>query len=123
MLFTPVTRHSLTLTGSEHAVRMIVFVLVVLLIYLQYILWFGKGGIRDEQMLKRTVDQQQAEINALKERNQALGAEVLDLKQGMEAIEELARSEMGMIKDGELFFQIIKPPRSDADVLDLDSNE
>ena len=103
--------------------RVIVFVLVVLLIYLQYILWFSKGGIRDEQMLKRTVDQQQAEINALKERNQALGAEVLDLKQGMEAIEELARSEMGMIKDGESFFQLIKPTRSDSDVLDLDSDE
>ncbi len=103
--------------------RMIVFVLVVLLIYLQYILWFGKGGIRDEQMLKRTVVQQQAEISALKERNRALAAEVLDLKQGMEAIEELARSEMGMIKDGELFFQLIKPSRSDSDVLDLDSDE
>ena len=103
--------------------RMIVFVLVVLLIYLQYILWFGKGGIRDEQMLKRTVVQQQAEISVLKERNRALAAEVLDLKQGMEAIEELARSEMGMIKDGELFFQLIKPSRSDSDVLDLDSDE
>ena len=103
--------------------RVIVFVLVVLLIYLQYILWFSKGGIRDEQMLKRTVAQQQAEISVLKERNQALAAEVIDLKQGMEAIEELARSEMGMIKDGELFFQIIKPPRSDADILDLESNE
>lgn len=103
--------------------RMIVFVLVVLLIYLQYTLWFGKGGIRDEQMLKRTVVQQQTEISALKERNRALAAEVLDLKQGMEAIEELARSEMGMIKDGELFFQLIKPSRSDSDVLDLDSDE
>ena len=103
--------------------RMIVFVLVVLLIYLQYTLWFGKGGIRDEQMLKRTVVQQQAEISVLKERNRALAAEVLDLKQGMEAIEELARSEMGMIKDGELFFQLIKPSRSDSDVLDLDSDE
>ena len=70
--------------------RVIVFVLVVFLIYLQYILWFSKGGIRDEQMLKRTVAQQQAEISVLKERNQALAAEVLDLKQGMEAIEELA---------------------------------
>ncbi len=103
--------------------RVIVFVLVVTLIYLQYILWFSKGGIRDEQMLKHTVSEQQAEISVLKERNQALAAEVLDLKQGMDAIEELARSEMGMIKDGELFFQIIKPLPSDTDVLDLDPNE
>jgi cell division protein FtsB len=104
-------------------VRVILFVLVAILIYLQYILWFSKGGIRDEQILKRTVAEQQAEIGVLKERNQALAAEVLDLKQGMDAIEELARSEMGMIKDGELFFQIVKPPPSDADFLDLDPNE
>jgi cell division protein FtsB len=91
-------------------VRAIVFVLVVLLIYLQFTLWFGKGGIREVGMLERTVREQGAEIGVLKERNQALAAEVLDLKQGMEAIEELARSEMGMIKDGELFFQIIRPP-------------
>jgi len=95
-------------------VRTIVFVLVVLLIYLQYTLWFGKGGIRDVGIMEGTVAEQTAEIGALRERNQALAAEVLDLKQGMEAIEELARSEMGMIKDGELFFQLIKPPRGDA---------
>lgn len=103
--------------------RVIAFVLVMILIYLQYILWFSPGGIRDEQMLKRTVAEQQAEISALQERNQALAAEVLDLKQGMDAIEELARSEMGMIKDGELFFQIIKPPPSSPDAADLDRND
>jgi cell division protein FtsB len=91
-------------------VRAIVVLLVGLLIYLQYTLWFGKGGIRDVRLLERTVAEQRAEIVALKERNQTLAAEVLDLKQGLEAIEELARSEMGMIKDGEIFFQIIKPP-------------
>lgn len=95
--------------------RAIVFVLVVLLIYLQYILWFGKGGVRDVRILERTVAEQQAEIGTLKERNQALAAEVLDLKQGMEAIEELARSEMGMIKEGELFFQVIKPEPGSED--------
>ena len=96
--------------------RIIVVALLVLLLYLQYTLWFGKGGIRDEQMLERTVAEHQSEILALKERNQTLAAEVLDLKQGMEAIEELARSEMGMIKEGELFFQLIKPlPERNAD--------
>ena len=96
--------------------RFIVAVLVVLLLYLQYTLWFGKGGIRDEQMLGRMVAKHQSEILALKERNQTLAAEVLDLKQGMEAIEELARSEMGMVKEGELFFQLIKPmPELEAD--------
>ncbi len=83
--------------------------------YLQFTLWFGKGGIREVRILERTVAEQQAETGALKERNQALAAEVLDLKQGMEAIEELARSEMGMIKDGELFFQVIKQPLGGVD--------
>ncbi|MFP6780422.1 MAG: cell division protein FtsB [Gammaproteobacteria bacterium] len=91
--------------------RVVVVVLVALLIYLQSILWFGKGGIRDEQLLERDVVKLQAEILALKERNQTLAAEVLDLKQGLEAIEELARTEMGMVKDGELFFQLVKPPQ------------
>lgn len=95
--------------------RAIVLVLVLLLMYLQFTLWFGKGGIREVRILERTVAEQQAETGALKERNQALAAEVLDLKQGMEAIEELARSEMGMIKDGELFFQVIKQPLGGVD--------
>lgn len=89
--------------------RAIVFALILFLMVLQYTLWFGKGGIRDVSLLQQTVDQQQADIGALKARNQALAAEVRDLKQGMEAIEELARSEMGMVKDGEVFFQILKP--------------
>ena len=59
--------------------------------------------------LKRSVEAQQAENQRLRERNQALAAEVMDLKQGQEAIEERARSELGMIKEGEEFYQIIKP--------------
>tara|TARA_B100001123_G_scaffold195538_1_gene222780 strand:- start:532 stop:846 length:315 start_codon:yes stop_codon:yes gene_type:complete len=103
--------------------RRVTFVLVVILICLQYILWFGKGGIIDERALRRTVKNQQAEIDVLKERNEALVAEVVDLKQGMDAIEELARSEMGMIKDNELFFQIIKPHQGEAQTIDLDRND
>ena len=86
-----------------------------MLLYLQYALWFGKGGVRDVGILRRNVAEQQAEISALKERNQALAAEVLDLKQGLEAIEERARSEMGMVKKGELFFQVVKPAHDAAD--------
>jgi cell division protein FtsB len=98
-------------------VRVVVVVLVALLIYLQTTLWFGKGGIRDEQLLERDVVKLQTEVLALKERNQTLAAEVLDLKQGLEAIEELARTEMGMVKDGELFFQLINPTQGN----DVDS--
>ncbi|MFT4580384.1 MAG: cell division protein FtsB [Gammaproteobacteria bacterium] len=95
--------------------RAVVVVLFALLVYLQFTLWFGKGGIRDEHILEGTVAELHAEILALKDRNQTLAAEVLDLKQGMEAIEELARTEMGMVKEGELFFQIVKPMPNDGE--------
>ncbi len=89
--------------------RAAIVVLVIVVGYLQYVLWLGKGGIRDVNQLRATVVEQQLKIAALNERNQALAAEVLDLKHGMEAIEELARSEMGMIKEDEIFIQIIDP--------------
>ena len=95
--------------------RVLIAITVALLLYLQYVLWFGKGGVRDVRELERTVAAQQQQIGRLKDRNQALAAEVRDLKQGMEAIEEIARSEMGMIKDGEVFFQIVKPSEPAAD--------
>ncbi len=79
----------------------------VLLILLQYKLWTGNGSliqVRDLEQLKLT---QMEENKRLQERNQSLAAEVQDLKQGLEAIEERARSEMGMIKSDETFFQIV----------------
>ena len=65
--------------------------------------------------LKRSVEAQEEDNKHLRERNQALAAEVLDLKQGQEAIEERARSELGMIKQGEKFYQIIQPVKENAD--------
>ena len=94
--------------------RFLIVIAAALFLYLQYVLWFGKGGVRDVRELEQTVASQQLQIGQLKDRNQALAAEVRDLKQGMEAIEEIARSEMGMIKDGEVFFQIVKPSPSTA---------
>ena len=92
--------------------RVFAALMFVMLVYLQVVLWFGKGGIRDVRRLEIDIAAQSAEIAHLKERNQALAAEVRDLKQGIEAIEEVARSEMGMIKRGEKYFQMIKPPPS-----------
>lgn len=74
---------------------------------LQYRLWFGNGSLTDIHHLTG-IKQSQLEENArLEERNTSLAAEVIDLKQGLDAVEERARSEMGMIKDGETFYQII----------------
>ena len=84
--------------------------LVFVLAVFQYRLWLGSGGMTDVHHLKQQRQQQIEENKALKERNDSLAAEVVDLKQGMEAIEERARSEMGMIKNNESFYRLIENP-------------
>jgi cell division protein FtsB len=85
-------------------------VLVLLLLLFQYQLWFGEGDMFDAWALQRQVDAQQTENAALMKRNQALTAQVQDLKQGQAAVEEQARAELGMIKKGETFYQIVREP-------------
>jgi cell division protein FtsB len=87
--------------------RLIAYALIVLLVLLQYPLWFGSGGILAVWQMQREIAAQEAENAQLKERNLALEAEVNDLKQGQAAIEERARHELGMVKKGETFFQTI----------------
>ncbi len=84
--------------------RWLLTLLLLLLAGLQYRLWFGEGNLPSVWQLQQTISQQQLEITKLKARNQALIAEVDDLKQGLSAIEERARSELGMIRRGETFF-------------------
>ncbi len=84
-------------------------VLLVLLAALQYRLWVGEGSLAELAQLKAKISEQEA-INArLRERNELLRAEVTDLKQGLEAIEERARTDLGMIKEQESFFQLAEP--------------
>lgn len=80
---------------------------MLFLLVLQYQLWFGNGGLLRAWQLEERVAQQRAENAKLDERNKALEAEVRDLKQGIEAIEERARTDIGMIKKGETFFQVV----------------
>ena len=87
--------------------KLIVAILFVLLIWLQYKLWLGDGGIPEVLELEQEIETVQSEVNTLQERNKALNAEVMDLKKGIEAIEERARSEMGMIKKDEIYYQVI----------------
>ncbi len=89
--------------------KVIITILVVLLLYFQFKLWVGDGGIPDVMHVQNEVDNAKIEEKKLQERNKALAAEVRDLKQGLEAIEERARNELGMIKDDETFYQVIKP--------------
>lgn len=87
--------------------RLVLALLIVLFLVLQYRLWSGDGGLAEVWRLQRAIEAQQQEIFELKQRNAALRAEVEDLRQGLAAIEERARSELGLIKEGETFFQTI----------------
>ena len=81
-------------------------VFAALIVAIQYPLWLGKGGWLRVWDVDRQLDAQQEKNARLETRNNALAAEVKDLKQGHEAIEERARYELGMVKHDEVFFQI-----------------
>ncbi len=89
--------------------KKIAFVLLALLIWLQYKIWLQDGGVPEVLQLQQEVEQVKGEVQQLQERNASLDAEVKDLKKGLDAIEERARSEMGMIKQGEVYYQVIEP--------------
>jgi len=86
---------------------MLTFILLVALALLQHKLWFGQGGLLQIWDQAQAMEAQIQENKRLEERNATLQAEVADLKSGLEAVEERARSEMGMVKNGETFYQII----------------
>ena len=94
--------------------RVLAIVLVILIAAIQTQLWFGKGGWIRVWDLDRQVDAQRAANEALRTRNAALDAEVRDLKTGYDAIEERARNDLGMIRQDEVFYQVIDAPRAVA---------
>ncbi len=90
--------------------RAMLIVLAVVFSALLYRYWLSEDGIREVWRLERAVAEQR-ELNAqLRERNRELEAEVTDLKQGRDAIEERARSELGMKRDNETFYQVVETP-------------
>jgi cell division protein FtsB len=101
--------------------RWVLVALIALLALLQYRLWWGEGGRRSVADLSRQVEQQTHENEGLQQRNAALAAEVEDLKSGEAAVEERARSELGMIKPGETFYRVVEPQSGAADAGTPDS--
>ncbi|MGD8430861.1 MAG: cell division protein FtsB [Ectothiorhodospiraceae bacterium] len=87
--------------------RLLIGCLVALLLVLQGRLWFGDGSVPKAHRLQQAVADQRAENDQLRERNQALEADVGDLKNGLSAVEERARRELGMVKSGETFYQVV----------------
>jgi cell division protein FtsB len=98
--------------------RLVVYGMLALLVIIQFPLWFGKGGWFRVYELDRQVTRQLEKNEALAARNAKLSGEVKDLKDGTKAIEERARVENGMMKEGEIFVQVVpsnKPvPADDA---------
>ncbi|NLS12831.1 cell division protein FtsB [Vibrio sp. SM6] len=87
--------------------RLFLLFLLSLLSWLQYTLWFGKNGINDYWSLEQDIVAQQ-QVNAkLQSRNDEMYAEIDDLRQGLDAIEERARHELGMVKEGETFYRML----------------
>lgn len=87
--------------------KALTLIFVILIALLQYPLWLGKGSWLRVWDLNRQISEQQEKNNALKARNDTLDAEVRDLKSGRAAIEERARSELGMVKQDEVFYQVL----------------
>ncbi|MEC7691984.1 MAG: cell division protein FtsB [Pseudomonadota bacterium] len=87
--------------------KWVTVVLIVLLGLLQYRLWFGKNSLPDYLALKQEVQQQSLQNDNLAQRNNLLKADISDLKIGLESIEERARNELGLIKQGETFYRIL----------------
>jgi cell division protein FtsB len=90
------------------ALRVVVLTLAVLLLLVQADLWFGKGGLPDVWDLRRQLDAQRAANDAARARNARLQAEVSDLKEGLEMVEEKARAELGMVRPNEILVQIAR---------------
>lgn len=95
--------------------RWLIWILIIAVAALQYRLWFGEANLREVWALQDKIQNQQTENDLLVERNHRLQAEVQDLKKGLAALEERARNDLGMVREGETFFQLIpgKPPVSD----------
>jgi cell division protein FtsB len=91
-------------------VRLLALVFVVMIAALQYPMWLGKGGWLQVRELDRQAGVEREANAKLKTRNDALDAEVRDLKTGLDAIEERARSELGMVRQDEVFFQLQAGP-------------
>ena len=87
--------------------RNIAVILGLLFFILQYELWFGEGSLATAWRLQNEIEQQKIENKKLSQRNQSLLAEVNDLREGDTAIEERARNELGMIKKGETYIQVV----------------
>jgi cell division protein FtsB len=94
--------------------KILIAALILVFIGLQYKLWFGDGSLSEVVQLSRELEIQRVRLEELEARNRILEAQVLDLQNGLDAFEEKARNDLGMIKQGETFIQLIPAEGSGA---------
>lgn len=94
--------------------RLLIAALIVVFLVLQYRLWFGDGSLSEVVQLSAELETQKKKLKLLEERNRKLEAQVLDLQNGFDAYEEKARNDLGMIKKGETFYQLVNPQKSEG---------
>lgn len=108
----PAKRHSPMCRdwAFEYKMRVLIAILLLLLLFLQFKLWFGDGGFSEVARLEDRVAEQLTENEVLQQKNNELQAEVEDLRERLEAVEERARNELGLIKKDEEFYQVVPTP-------------
>jgi len=100
--------------------RVVTLILFVVLVLLQFKLWLGEGGFREVARLETRVENQRQQNDDLLQRNAELQAEVEDLRERLEAVEERARNELGLIKPAEQFYQVVPPPPGNSETVKND---
>lgn len=88
--------------------KILIAIIILLIIHLQYRIWVGDGSVSQIKEYQARLEAVKEKAKEKKERNEALYAEIEDLRKGQEAVEERARDELGMIKENETFFQVIE---------------
>lgn len=88
--------------------KIIIAIIILLIVHFQYRIWIGDGSVAQIDAYQQRLDVLKKQAEEKRQRNEALYAEVLDLRKGQEAIEERARDELGMIKEDETFFHVLE---------------
>ena len=88
--------------------KILIAIIILLIIHFQYRIWVGDGSVAEIDAYQQRLDDLKKQVEEKRQRNEALYAEVLDLRKGQEAIEERARDELGMIKEDETFFHVLE---------------
>ena len=95
--------------------RWLLGVLLLILVFLQYRLWIAEGSLAEQNRLERQVEEQSAINQSLRERNAVLEREVLELQTGNRSVEQRAREQLGLVREGETFYQFVEKERPVAE--------